>query len=214
MNPDFAIVLNFKTTDQADADFLVKTARNIGARVVMTNAPTAAFKQACAKYTISLSDEENGADLTADNVIDTIINNRQKGQPTIINIPVTGRDFEPAIQKLLDTINSWMHLFGHALNEGTASSLTSDYGFILENRHAAYQKYVFLKTPLPKKIEVTGLTKEPNRVEWIEDRTDLDFAFKNNKLTVNLSAPETSFDWQVLRIQAHRPEDDIIKTEF
>ena len=32
MNPDFAIVLNFKTTGDFDADFLVKTARNIDTR--------------------------------------------------------------------------------------------------------------------------------------------------------------------------------------
>lgn len=35
MNPDFAIVLNFKLNGQADADTLVKIARNIGARAVM-----------------------------------------------------------------------------------------------------------------------------------------------------------------------------------
>ena len=61
---------------------------------------------------------------------------------------------------------------------------------------------------------VSGLTQEPNRVEWIDHRADLDFAFKDSKLTINLTEPESDLAWQVLRIQAHRPEDDIIHTEF
>ena len=49
MNPDFAIVLNFKTTGDFDADFLVKTARNIGVRAVMSDDPDA-FKAACDRH--------------------------------------------------------------------------------------------------------------------------------------------------------------------
>ena len=214
MNPDFAIVLNFKINGNADADFLVKTARNIGARAVMTNAQKDDFEKACSKYTIFLADEADGIDLNGDDVIDTIVNNRQNGKNTIINIPVTDGKFDDATQKLLDTINSWMHLFGHALNEGKHSNLKTDNGFILENRHADYQKYVFVKRPLPEKIVVSGLTQEPNRVEWIDHRADLDFAFKDSKLTINLTELESDLAWQVLRIQAHRPEDDIIHTEF
>lgn len=52
MNPDFAIVLNYQLNGEADADFLVKTARNIGARAVITDSQTEDFKPACAKYTI------------------------------------------------------------------------------------------------------------------------------------------------------------------
>ena len=48
MNPDFAIVLDFKINGNADADFLVKTARNIGARAVITNAQKDDFKEASA----------------------------------------------------------------------------------------------------------------------------------------------------------------------
>ena len=214
MNPDFAIVLNFKINGNADADFLVKTARNIGARAVITNAQKDDFKEACSKYTIFLADEADGVDLNSDDVIDTIVTNRQNGKNTIINIPVTDGKFDDTTQKLLDTINSWMHLFGHALNEGKSSTLESNNGFILDNRHADYQKYVFVKRPLPEKIEVTGLTQEPNRVEWIDHRTDLDFTFKDGKLIINLTEPESDLAWQVLRIQAHRPEDDIIHTEF
>lgn len=106
-----------------------------------------------------------------------------------------------------------MHQFGHAFNEGKPSPLTVSDGFILENRHADYQKYVFLKD-IPAKIVVEGLDKEPNRVEWIEHRTELDFAMKDGKLTINLIKSDDVFDWNVLRIQAHRPEDDIIHTEF
>ena len=101
MNPDFAIVLNFKINGNADADFLVKTARNIGARAVMTNAQKDDFEKACSKYTIFLADEADGIDLNGDDVIDTIVNNRQNGKNTIINIPVTDGKFDDATQKVV-----------------------------------------------------------------------------------------------------------------
>lgn len=214
MNPDFAIVLNYQLNGNADADFLVKTARDIGARAVMTNAQNDDFKVACAKYTILLANAENGIDLTSDNVIDAMVNNRKNGKATIINVPVANGSFSAATQEMLDTINNWMHQFGHAFNEGQPSALASSNGFILENRHANYQKYVFLQNPLPKKIVVEGLSEEPNRVEWIEHRIDLDFNYKDHKLTIKLIKPDDEFAWQVLRIQAHRPEDDILETKF
>ena len=214
MYPDFAIVLNYQLNGNADADFLVKTARDIGARAVMTNAQNDDFKVACTKYTILLANAENGIDLTSDNVIDAMVNNRKNGKATIINVPVANGSFSAATQEILDTINNWMHQFGHAFNEGQPSALASSNGFILENRHANYQKYVFLQNPLPKKIVVEGLSEEPNRVEWIEHRIDLDFNYKDHKLTIKLIKPDDEFAWQVLRIQAHRPEDDILETKF
>ena len=214
MYPDFAIVLNYQLNGNADADFLVKTARDIGARAVMTNAQNDDFKVACAKYTILLANAENGIDLTSDNVIDAMVTNRKNVKATIINVPVANGSFSAATQEMLDTINNWMHQFGHAFNEGQPSALASSNGFILENRHANYQKYVFLQNPLPKKIVVEGLSEEPNRVEWIEHRIDLDFNYKDHKLTIKLIKPDDEFAWQVLRIQAHRPEDDILETKF
>ena len=59
-----------------------------------------------------------------------------------------------------------------------------------------------------------GLSEEPNRIEWIDHRTELDFRMEDGKLIIDLVQPDDNFDWQVLRIQAHRPEDDIIHTEF
>lgn len=215
MNPDFAIVLNFKLNNDknVDRDFLVKTARNIGGRNISGDAT---FEEACEKYTIHLSDVKNGQDLNSENVINTMIENRKNGEKTFINIPVENDGkFSAATNELLETINNWMHMFGHAFNEGEPSSLKVDQdGFILENRHASYQKYIFLKSPLPEKIIVTGLEEEPNRVEWIENRVDLDFSYKDQQLTIKLVEPNDNFDWQVLRIQAHRPEDDIAETKF
>lgn len=214
MNPDFAIVLNFKISneDNTDLDFLVKTARDIGARAVSGSNK---LKAACDKYTIFLT-QENGQDLTADQVIETMVQNRKNGQRTVINIPVNeDGKFSDETTQMLQAINNWMHMFGHAFNEGTPSALTVDQdGFILENRHADYQKYVFLKEPLPQKVTVSGLSQEPNRVEWIENRTDLDFTFKDGKLEITLTKPDDNFVWEVLRIQAHRPEDDIKETKF
>lgn len=217
MNPDFAIVLNYQLKDSAInatiADKLVKIARDIGARAV---SGSEALANACKKYTIFLANEKDGEDLTAENVIDTMVENCKNGKQTIINVSADENGkFSDATQKLLTTINNWMHMFGHTFNEGQPSELTVDQdGFVLENHHADYQKYVFLKSPLPEKIVVTGLKQEPNRVEWIEKRVALDFTFKDGKLTINLTKPDDEFPWQVLRIQAHRPEDDIKETKF
>ncbi len=215
MNPDFAIVLNYqlKNKDNFDPDFLVKTARDIGARAVSGSKK---LKAACQKYTIFLAPVKDGQNLTADNVIQTLAVNRKAGQRTIINIPIDDKgQFSADTLHLLRTINSWMHMFGHAFNEGQPSQLTATHNaFVLENRHANYQKYVFLKEPLPQEVTVSGLKKEPNRVEWIENRKNLAFEFKDGKLKITLINPDYSFPWQVLRIQAHRPEDDIKETKF
>ncbi|RVU70438.1 MULTISPECIES: hypothetical protein [Lactobacillus] len=215
MNPDFAIILSFqiKHPDSTNADQLVKTARDIGVRAV---SGSDLLKDACQKYTISLAEPTDGLDLTSDNVIDTLVTRREQGKSTVINIPVAADGkFSEETVALFDTINHWMHMFGHALNDGEVSKLTVDHdGFVLVNRHADYQKYVFLKQPLPEQIVVTGLEQEPNRVEWIENRKDLDFNFENGKLTIQVTAPDDSFPWQVLRIQAHRPEDDLAETKF
>lgn len=213
MNPDFAIVLNFKLNGQADADTLVKTARNIGARAVMSNGKNDLFKMACEKYTIFLANKQDGLDLTSENVIDTMVDNRKNGKSTIINVPVNNGQINENTQALLNTINSWMHMFGHAFNESQPSELTSSDGFILENRHATYQKYIFLNN-LSDQIIVEDLSEEPNRIEWIDHRTELDFRMEDGKLIIDLVQPDDNFYWQVLRIQAHRPEDDIIHTEF
>lgn len=215
MNPDYALILNFKLNDSknVDADALVKKARDIGARAV---SGSDILKEACEKYTIFLANEENGQNLTKDNVIETMVENRKNGKVTIINIPVDENgNFDNETIEMFDVINNWMHMFGHAFNEGILSELSVDQdGFALKNRHADYQKYIFVKSPIPEKITISGLEQEPNRVEWIEHRNELKFAFKDGKLTINLENPDDKFTWQVLRIQGHRPEDDIAETKF
>lgn len=213
MNPDFAMVLNFKLKEgHYDPDFLVKTARNIGARAVSGSEE---LKAACQKYTICLAQPQSGQDLKADNVLAAMMSNKKAGKATIINVPVeTNGQFSEPLKQMFRVINSWMHLFGHAFNEGRVSHLSvSPTGFVLENRHAPYQKYVFLND-FPAEITIQGLTQEPNRVEWIANRAALAFNFQAGKLKIGLTKPKLDFPWQVLRIQAHRPEDDLANTKF
>ena len=224
MNPDFAIVLNFKLKNAKDvaADFLVKTARNIGARVIAADANIPDFKKACAKYTISLMEKPTqGTDLTATDAIDRLISNRKAGAKTIINVPVTeDGKLTPETELMLKQINNWMHIFGHAFNESEPCALkvgnvAEDSCFILQNRHAKYQKYIFVKTPLPETIKIIGLTAKPNRIELIDQRTELEFGFSNNELTIDLTnSNKNDYDWQIIRIQEHRPDDDIKETKF
>ena len=226
MNPDFAIVLNFKLKNAkgVDADFLVKTARNIGARAVATDAFKTDFEKACKKYTIALVTTEPiqaNYELSAANVVEQLVSQRKAGQQVIIAVPVTDDGNLLAETKaLLTQINNWMHLFGHAFNEGepchlTISNVNEDNGFVLQNRHMHFQKYIFIKAPLPEIIKIHGLTTEPNRIEMVAQRTELDFTFADNQLTINLeNAPKSDFTWQVIRIQGHRPEDDIKETKY
>ena len=224
MNPDFAIVLNFKLKNAKDvaADFLVKTARNIGARVIAADANIPDFKKACAKYTISLIEKPTqGTDLTATDAIDRLVLNRKAGEKTIINVSVTeDGKLAPETELMLKQINNWMHIFGHAFNESEPCTLkvgnvAEDSCFVLQNRHAKYQKYIFVKAPLPETIKITGLTAKPNRIELIDQRTELEFEFSNNELTIDLTnSNKNDYDWQIIRIQEHRPEDDIKETKF
>lgn len=217
MNPDFAIVLNFKLNDakNVDADFLVKTARDIGARAIAVDQMQDEFVSPCVKYTISLVEPQTGLDLDASNVINAIVANRQNGKATFINVNAENGQFEEHTQKMLTAVNRWMHLFGHAFNESKPAKLSANSGFILQNRHMPYQKYLFINAPLPKEVTVTGLEVEPTRVEMIEKRTELKFAYQNQQLTIDLDqVPASDMNWQVIRIQAHRPEDDIKETKF
>ncbi|WEV43454.1 hypothetical protein OZX56_08105 [Lactobacillus sp. ESL0684] len=218
MNSDFAIILNFKLKNakKVDTDFLVKTARNVGARAISSDNQAVDFQPACDKYTIALVKNQNGSDLTANDVIDTVVKSRFNARPTIINLTTTeDGDLTSADKQMLAVLNDWMHVFGHALNEGQPSSISaSNDSCVLQNRHSAYQKYVFVSEPLPEQIIVSGIDQEPNRVEWIEQRIDLNFTYQDKQLTINLTKPATSFPWQVLRIQEHRPEDDILETKF
>lgn len=218
MNPDFAIILNFKlkSTKDVDADFLVKTARDIGARAVATNQLQDEFKLACAKYTVALVDGRDGIDATSDDVIDKLVANRKIGQSSFINVEVAEKNaISSATKEVLTTVNNWMHIFGHAFNDSQPCNLTADSGFVLQNRHLPYQKYVFVNKPLPKQVIVSGLTVAPNRVEMIENRCEPAFTFQDNALTIDLTEITSSnLPWQIIRIQEHRPEDDIKETKF
>lgn len=218
MNPDFAIILNFKlkSTKDVDVDFLVKTARDVGVRAVATDALQASFQKACAKYTIALTKSQDGLDLKADNVINQMVKKRKNGEQIFINVQVkTDGSLNEVMQKMLDQINNWMHIYGHAFNESEPCKLSAQPdSFVLQNRHMNYQKYVFVKKPLPQQVEISGFNTAPNRVEMIEKRIEPAFDYDNGKVTIDLSKIKSDFEWQVVRIQEHRPEDDLIETKF
>ncbi|RMC41876.1 MULTISPECIES: hypothetical protein [unclassified Lactobacillus] len=219
MNPDFAIILNFKlkNAQEIDMDFLVKTARNIGVRAIAADRLENELQIPCAKYSINLVTIATGEDLATTNIIETLVQNRKVGKASIINIAVNSDgSFSAATKEMLEQINSWMHIFGHAFNESTPCNLTVDgNSFILQNRHMPYQNYIYVQKSFPQKIKVNGLTQEPNRIEMIENRTPLTFSYQNGSLIINLeTATSSNFPWQIIRVQQHRPEDDIKETKF
>ncbi len=161
INPDFAIILNFNPTGaNVNADALVRRARDIGARAVSGREE---LKAACEKYTIAYLPDQAGQHYKADEVVDALLAARKAGQALVVD--VDGED--EADQAALDALNAWMHKFGHAVNEGQESDLSADAAeaFVLTNRHAPYQAYLFLKVPYPAEVKVTGLTEAPNRPE-------------------------------------------------
>lgn len=219
MNPDFAIILNFKlkNAQEIDTDFLVKTARNIGVRAIAADRLENELQIPCAKYSINLVTIATGEDLATTNIIETLVQNRKVGKASIINVAVNSDgSFSAATKEMLEQINSWMHIFGHAFNESTPCNLIVDgNSFILQNRHMPYQNYIYVQKSFPPKIKVNGFTQEPNRVEMIENRTPLTFSYQNGTLIINLeTATSSNFPWQIIRVQQHRPEDDIKETKF
>lgn len=215
MNPDFAIILNLKLANKKiDADKIVKTARNVGVRAISCDHPEL-LNQAGAKYTIRILPSLKGIEVNPEELLEAVVSNRQEGKATIINLETHNEDFTTNDKARLQIINNWMHICGHALNEGRPSTLQIDAdGFVLENRHASYQKYIFLKAPLASEITVFGLKQKPSQVEWIDHREKLESSFDNNNLKIKLKKPQHAFPWLVIRLQAHRPEDDIAETKF
>lgn len=220
MNPDYGIILNFKVNANANAQKIVRLARNIGARAISVEGTNdlAPYKEACKDYTIELVNA-HGIDLTSANAIDELINFKRNEQHAVFNVELDEiGDLLDEQKAALTLLNDWMHWFGHAYNESGKSTLkTADSNsFICENRHAKYQVYVFIKSPLPKTIKVEGFDHKPMRAEWIDERVELPFSFQNKEVTVELSPYPDGIDykWRVLRIMKHRPEDDIKETQF
>ncbi|MDN6028708.1 MAG: hypothetical protein L0I02_02700 [Lactobacillus sp.] len=214
MNPDFALSLHFNCSGDFNADDLVKLARNIGARAVSFSQQTAAITTACTKYTIhELASHPDAQPLTTA-AIHTMLHRRQQGLTTCFTVPVTSDGQLTAdTQQVLAEINRWMHLFGHAFNEGMPTTLTANTGCMFENRHFSYQKHLVIAQPWPHQIQINGLTQAPDRIELIADRTPLTFSFAAGVLTLTVPAALT-LPWQVIRIQGHRPEDDWEETTF
>ena len=218
LNPDFAIILNFKLADPeltpSTADALVKRARDIGARCIASNSP-AAFEAACAKYPVMNVPAMTGQTYAPDTVVEALVAARKAGQPLVIDLDVAD-GLQEDDQAALTALNKWMHKFGHVVNEGAPCALECDLqgAFLLENRHVSYQDYLFLHAPVAAQAVVTGLEQAPNRVEWVDGRAEVPFEFAAGQLTLDLAEAKEDFAWQVVRIQGHRPEDDLADTKF
>ena len=79
-----------------------------------------------------------------------------------------------------------------------------------------------------KEAELNGMNNEQNIREYFYEllknytnsqnlkieRETKEFVFENGVLTVQLKKQESPFAWQLVRIQGHRPEDDIAETKF
>lgn len=214
-NLDLALELTFKAQGNIAADALVHFARDNGwrgASLVGTTAQEAAFAKACQKYTVAQVQPATEA-LPHNNLLVKILAKRREGQNAkyVILLTPDGIIKEQDRQAIVN-LSSWLHYFGHALYEGRPNEVkTQAPNFVLANIHAPYNLYLFVSL-LTKKVSLTNLSEQIQRIEWIDTREQLTVP-KDNQLTLADNGP-LSGSVRVLRIMLYRPEDDIPKTKF
>lgn len=214
-NLDLALELTFKAAQNIDADKLVCFARDNGWRgacLIGTPEQEKAFAQACQKYTLALV-EPATEELPHQDLLAKILAKRKASQNAnyLVTLEPDGslkKDDEQAIADL----SAWLHYFGHALYEGRPSEIETEApNFVLKNGHAPYNLYLFV-TSFDEKIHLQNLPAKIQRIDWVDTRQQLDSP-ENSEWTLADDGPLPE-SVRVLRIMLHRPEDDIVKTQF
>lgn len=213
-NLNLALELTFKADKNIDADRLVRFARDNGwrgASLVGTPDQKAEFAKACAKYTVAQTEPATEA-LPHEDLLAKVLEKRQAGQNASYAVTLTsGGNLTAEDKKAIADLSEWLHYFGHALYEGRPSSAeTAAPNFVLENAHAPYNVYLFVSSF--GKTNVAGLSGKVQKCEWIDTRTPLE-PLADNVFELTDDGP-LPHNVRVLRIMLHRPEDDIVKTQF
>jgi hypothetical protein len=214
-NLDLALELTFKAAKNIDADKLVRYARDNGwrgASLVGTPEQKDAFAQACQKYTIAFV-EPATEELPHTDLLAKILAKRRASQNAsyLVSLDPDGH-LQKNDEQAIASLSAWLHYFGHALYEGRPSDVKTEApNFVLQNAHASYNLYLFV-TSFEKKVHLQNLPDKIQRIEWIDTRKQLDIP-ENNEFSLTDDGPEPD-TVRVLRIMLHRPEDDIVKTQF
>lgn len=220
-NLNIGLILQYNLTNtDFDADELVKQARNYGFRGVEfkncdLNTPDIAV--ACKLYGIELINTKDSLKINNNDNLSKLIKARLLKKNAYFSVNLTDHNqITEENHAELSKLRKWIDSFGHAFYNARPSSISSnqDNIFVLENHYAPYQIYVFIESPLPEEIILDNCPLI-NHASWIDTRKDLDFKQKDNQVSIELQrkAEDEKFEIYALRIQLHRPEDDI-ETKF
>ena len=213
-NLNLALELTFKADKNIDADRLVRFARDNGwrgASLVGTPDQKVEFAKACAKYTVAQTEPAAEA-LPHTGLLAKILEKRQAGQNAGYAVMLTeDGSLAEEDKKAIAGLSEWLHYFGHALYEGRpCNAKTAAPNFVLENAHAPYNLYLFVSSF--GKANFASLSGKIQKCEWIDTCTPLEpLADDTFELTDDGPLPHNV---RVLLIMLHRPEDDIVKTQF
>lgn len=218
----YRIDTNFNIKGSIDADRLVRQARDCGFRGISV-ADSDANQQnmvieACKKYNIKFCQKRPAIPLTGPDILAKLIAARLDKQNIYFEVKL---DQDGTIEKGqladLELLRNWIDRFGHAYYEMRPDKeiKTDANAHIFKNELAPYQIYVFIHQPLPKQINLSNLPKI-EKAMWIDTRKDLEFTQDGDKLTINLNRDpdDEKFTIYGLRLQAHRPQDDMGPTKY
>ena len=222
---NIGLVLQYQVAPKGsiDADALVRHARDCGFRGVSikdgNDAQVAALQAACQKYAIKFCQKRPAEKLISPDVLAKLIAARLDNMNIYFEVELNqdgsiNSESDPAMK----TLRKWIDRFGHAYYESRADheiKADEDNVHVFYNAVANYQRYIFIHIPLEESIEL----KHVPRVEeaaWIDTRNDVEFEQDGDHLSIKLDRKENNSDFSVygLRLQLHRPEDDLGKTEY
>ncbi|MCH3905061.1 MAG: hypothetical protein LKF01_03000 [Lactobacillus sp.] len=216
-NLDLGLIAIFKPTGKAEPLKLARLARDYGFRgagIITDDANLQAnFEKAC--QTFSLTYSQDAAEPLPTEIVETVLSARMHSTNAAfyLNLDSEG-NLIASDQAKLQTLNQWLHYYGHAFYEGRPSQITTKApNLVLQNAHAPYQIYLFVKKFSAGTLSITNLPGQIKKIESLAKRTPLAFKQGDESATVNIDEPEEGL-WRGLRIMLHRSEDDIEKTKY
>lgn len=222
---NIGLVLQYQVAPKGsiDADVLVRHARDCGFRGVSikdgNDTQVAALQAACQKYAIKFCQKRPAEKLISPDVLAKLIAARLDNMNIYFEVELNqdgsiNSESDPAMK----TLRKWIDRFGHAYYESRADQeikADEDNVHVFYNAIANYQRYIFIHIPLEESIELKHVPHVEEAV-WIDTRNDVEFEQDGDHLSIKLDRKEDNSDFSVygLRLQLHRPEDDLGKTEY
>lgn len=222
---NIGLVLQYQVAPKGtiDADALVRHARDCGFRGVSIkdgdDSQADALQDACQKYAIKFCQKRPAEKLISPDVLAKLIAARLDDMNIYFEVELNqdgsiNSESDPAMK----TLRKWIDRFGHAYYESRADheiKADEDNVHVFYNAIAKYQRYVFIHIPLENSIELKHVP-HVEEAAWIDTRNEVEFDQDGDhlRLKLNRKADSEKFSVYGLRLQLHRPEDDLGKTEY